>query len=221
MKKIFTLSLSLIMMFALVGCGGNDTKEETKTKDKGVKEEETLDDIDVNAIFSGESNEIISSLSKAERKKLIEEAKKEGVELKFNKDGSTTITHEDGSTMTQKKDGTWTWSDADGTSGELGGAWPDSELAKMLPKAEFGSIVGHETTEQEIQILLTGGSIDDVKKYVEKVKTKGFNVDVYENDVSYEGVASYSFDAMNSDGYYVSVTMSAEIIGITLSKGGY
>lgn len=174
---------------------------------------------DINDLISGDMNigDIIDQMDPATKAKFFEEAKKDGMEITENPDGSITYKQDDGSVMTQDEDGTIHFEDADGSGGTLGGGWPDNEYTKMLPKPSF-SVVYAGVSDGTFGAALSTDSMTSVKAYIEKVEEKGFTLNKDEYDETVGGIELYSFSAKNADGYRVDATYSYGMFSISLTK---
>lgn len=234
MKKIFAILTVAAMLLTLAACGNNGSSSNTTTKkDDGTTStsssaQETnspdtsvdnTDNIDINGILSGDGavDVIYANLSAAQKQTLIDEAKAEGVEVTFNADGSTTFTDTDGSVMTQNSDGTWSYKDAEGGETQLGGNWPDNEYTKLIPKPDF-SITALAAEENHFTAVFSGVEADKLKAYVEQVKAFGFTVNAETIDEEYAGVSVYSYEASNSSGYVINITLSGGACSLTIDK---
>lgn len=218
MKKLISLLLALVLCFTLAACGDKgtkDTEEDTKPKssadekkeadDKGADDEDegyqiSADQVKLEEIVDGKDfeNVIWSKQKKDVKKALIDQAKAEGLEASFEKDGTLKIYDpSDKSTVMQTKDGAWHVIDADGNKMSTSiGKWPDDECTKLVPKPSL-KVAQTATTDEGCSILFdTAVTIDDLKEYANECKAAGFD------NVSQEGEASgmYSFCATNKNG---------------------
>lgn len=79
--------------------------------------------------------------------------------------------------------------------------WSDSELAKLLPKAESVAVNVDRDDGKVFYFTAYGSSIESFKAYVEEVKKMGFT------EVDYEGPDTYR--ATNSDGIKAEITFNS------------
>jgi len=102
----------------------------------------------------------------------------------------------------------------DGEQLTLGGTeWPDSDLAKLIPKCNKGTVTYVMESEGSLYIMVEDVDSDDAREYVNSIKDD-FQINPY--DMSYEG--GFSYTAENEDGAYVSVSYSDSDIVIMISK---
>ena len=76
--------------------------------------------------------------------------------------------------------------------------WPDSDIAKLLPKPDSNIGRIEQEAEDRLAIYVGGTSIEAFGEYVDKVKSAGFEVDYQKGDTYYQ--------ADNADGYHVDIT---------------
>lgn len=90
-------------------------------------------------------------------------------------------------------------------------AWPNNELANMLPKPE--STTGKVFSDSSNQLIYYVGSMNDdaYNKYIEQVKEKGFDKDYNSLEKSYS--------AENDEGYEVRISKEGfNIVEISITK---
>ncbi len=174
-----------------------------------------IDDVDINAILSGATSVVYGNLTEAEKQALIEEGKKEGVDVSFGADGTMTIVDTDGTVMIQQPDGSWAYRDADGNEIQIGSnaSWPNNELTALVPKPTVGTVVTSAIDGSACTILLNW-TLEEAKSYAATVKAAGFNVNAEEVDM----MGIYSFSGQNAAGVTVSVTYIDNGGSITIEK---
>lgn len=216
MKKIFTIIMVATMLFALVACGNSENTNPSTPESSGNNTEAT----DISGYLNGigTSTAIYSNMTADQKQALIAEAAKDGVEVTFNTDGSTVIKEPDGSTMTQHADGTWTIKDADGNEVTFGADWPDNEFTKLIPKPDF-AVAMAGVSGGVFAVAFSDVTLDQLKAYVEKVKSAGFTVNSDVTDMEYAGMVVYSYVASNFSGYIVNIYSSAGSCGMSITKG--
>ena len=66
---------------------------------------------------------------------------------------------------------------------DFSGSWPDNEFTKQVPKPGFSLGMSY-SDDKEFNISFEDVTMDDVRKYSEKLKGAGFteNIDVYDTD---------------------------------------
>lgn len=89
------------------------------------------------------------------------------------------------------------------------GYWPENQLTAKLPRPEFGEKVGTtisldiaDNGFSNIIILISKSQFEDVEKYIEKMKSDGWNKDVY----SKWSENVYEFEAVGSEGQKCRLT---------------
>ncbi len=218
MKKILAILLACTLLLSLTACNLSSLLEDVM--ENLPIESQTPGQIDFADIFSGNpaTDTILGKQDEATKQQIIAEAKKEGLDVTFGIDGSTTIYDpETGDTMIQKPDGNWVIKGADGTESQVGGDWPDNEFTKRLPKPDF-KLTAVTTDDTSFTAAFLGVKVEDVKAYAAKVKAAGFNKDEEVVDESAMGMTIYTFTAYNSDGWCVSVSYAVGTSGIVLEK---
>lgn len=147
------------------------------------------------AIFPLVSCGLREKAEKAATEKLIEKALGDKVDI----DGDTvTIKGEDGEKIT------------------IGGSeWPDSELAKSVPKFTKGKVVTSAQEADSIVVLLEDVKVEDFEEYLKEIK-KEFSQDVYESKTD-EMVA---YGANNGNQTVVSLKYASKegTLSITVKK---
>ena len=215
MKKLFVLLLALMMVFSLAACD-NDSSDASRNDDQGGAD---IENIDFAAIMSGNggTDVVWGKQDAATKQAIIDEARKDGVDISFGADGSMTVVDTDGTTVVQKPDGTWVIKDADGGEGQLGGDWPNNEFTVLVPKPDF-ELFGASTEAESFTVVFTNASIEQLKDYAAKVKAAGFDINEEVEDQELMGVVIYSFTAENADGYTVEITSAAGTNAMVISK---
>ncbi len=212
MKKLFSILLVLIMVFAFVACD-----ESTENSSEGTT---AAPSIDFASIMSGNgsTSTIWGKQDAATKQSIIAEGKKEGLDISFGADGSMTVVDdESGDTITQNADGTWTIKSSDGGEGQFGGNWPENDFTKLLPKPDF-SLLAANTTDSEFSVAFQNVTVEQIKDYVEQVKEKGFTLESETTDREAAGMAVYMYKAQNAEGYVVTVTFTSAASGISLAR---
>ena len=90
--------------------------------------------------------------------------------------------------------------------------WESNEFTKQLPTPEI-SISAAGESSMGYSANFSNATLEQVKTYTAKVKTAGFNVEVYESDDD-----AYSFSAKNASGWSVLITWRKEQSGVLISK---
>ena len=196
-------------------------KDDEGTKPSGKDDEDIgQQDFDIKDVFgeNADLNTVWGKSDAATKQRIIEAAKAEGIDVSFGSDGSMTIIDEDGTKSVQHPDGTWTITDADGTVSQYGGTWPDNEYTRLLPKPDF-KLIAYSVEDGEFSVAFSDATVEQLKSYVEKVKAKGFTIDVEVMDENVMGIDIYSFTASNSSGYSVDIASSYGYCGLSLRKG--
>ena len=230
MKKIFAILLAAAMLLALAACGEKPNDDDPLGRDDGTSmpSQSTGDNgtsgvdagnLDFGSIMAGAgaTDVVYGKQDAATKQAIIDEAKKDGVDVSFGADGSMTVKDEDGTEVVQKPDGTWVFKDAEGGEGQIGGNWPDNEFTKQLPKPDF-ELTAANATADEFSAAFTSATIEQIKAYVEQVKAKGFTVNAETEDQELMGMAVYSYTADNADGYHVEIFSAAGASGVTVTK---
>ncbi len=234
MKKLFGLFailMSVALLFTLASCGSpsvavDDDDDAPLVRETGDdrssgsgSENNTVRMPDFASVLAGNgSTDIVyGQQSAAAREEIIASAKAEGYDVSFGDDGSMTVTGEDGTVFVQNTDGSWTVRGENGQSSQLGGDWPDNRFTKLIPEPPF-KLSGSNLSEDEFTAAFQSVTVDQVKAYAEKVKSKGFTVDAEVTDQNYYGVVVYSYKASNAEGYCVEITFASGTCGISVSK---
>ena len=209
MKKILAVIIAAIMLFSLGACGGN-----TGNSKNGAS------DADLVAMLSGigSSATLYGNMDAATKPAFIAEGAKQGLDISFGADGSTTIVDtSDGTTIIQNPDGTWVIKDEDGGEGQLGGDWPDNEYTKIVPKPDF-ELTAARVDDEGFVVAFQSATLDQIKDYVTKIKAAGFTLNEELTDENVMGYQMYTFYAENSTGYSVEITSAMGTTGMTISK---
>ena len=239
MKKIFTLLLALMIVFAVVSCDTGDELDRSDTDNPGTSqsgennkggdnnngsqgsENNSSDagEIDFGSVLSGNgaTDVIYGQMDEAAKQRLIAEGKEAGYDVSFGADGSMTVVDADGTNVVQKPDGTWVIKDADGGEGQLGGNWPDNEYTRLVPRPDF-ELYAAGTDEESFFVSFSNVTVEEIKIYAAKVKAAGFNINEEVEDQEIGGIVVYSFIAENADGYTVEITSAAGVNAMTISK---
>ena len=235
MKKILVLMLSLLLVFSLVACdsgdnpnpSGTNNNDDPLNRDPGTSQSGNQGGTqggatsgDVGSMISGigSSTALYSDMDAESKQAFIAEGARQGLDISFGADGSTTIVDtNDGTTVTQKPDGTWVVKDADGGEGQIGGDWPDNEFTKLVPKPSF-ELYAAAVDGDTFSVMFTNATIEQIKAYAEQVKAAGFNLNEELTDENVMGMVIYSFAAENADGYSVEVFSASGTTGLRISK---
>lgn len=235
MKKLLILMLALLLAFSFVACdsGDNPNNDDPLNRDPGTSQNGGENNNgtqggtqggatsgDVGSMISGigSSTALYSDMDAASKQAFIAEGARQGLDISFGADGSTTIVDTtDGTTLIQKPDGNWVFSDGQGGEGQIGGNWPDNEYTKLVPKPSFelyAAVIEGET----FSVMFTNATIEQIKAYAEQVKAAGFNLNEELTDENVMGMVIYSFAAENADGYSVEVFSASGTTGLRISK---
>ena len=235
MKKLIALLLALVMVFALAACDSGDApnNDDPLNRDPGTSQNggennnETQGGTqsgaasgDVGSMISGigSSTALYSDMDAASKQAFIAEGARQGLDISFGADGSTTIVDTtDGTTLIQKPDGNWVFSDGQGGEGQIGGNWPDNEYTKLVPKPSFelyAAVIEGET----FSVMFTNATIEQIKAYAEQVKAAGFNLNEELTDQNVMGMVIYTFSAENADGYSVEIFSASGSSGMRIDK---
>ena len=235
MKKLLILMLALLLAFSLVACdsGDNPNNDDPLNRDPGTSQNGGENNNgtqggtqggatsgDVGSMISGigSSTALYSDMDAASKQAFIAEGARQGLDISFGADGSTTIVDTtDGTTLIQKPDGTWVVKDADGGEGQIGGDWPDNEFTKLVPKPSF-ELYAAAVDGDTFSVLFTNATIEQLKAYADQVKAAGFNLNEELTDENVMGMVIYSFAAENADGYSVEVFSASGTTGLRISK---
>ena len=235
MKKILVLMLSLLLVFSLVACdsGDNPNNDDPLNRDPGTSQNGGENNNgtqggtqggatsgDVGSMISGigSSTALYSDMDAASKQAFIAEGARQGLDISFGADGSTTIVDTtDGTTLIQKPDGNWVFSDGQGGEGQIGGNWPDNEYTKLVPKPSF-ELYAAVIEDETFSVMFTNATIEQIKAYAEQVKAAGFNLNEELTDENVMGMVIYSFAAENADGYSVEVFSASGTTGLRISK---
>jgi predicted secreted protein len=99
---------------------------------------------------------------------------------------------------------------------QFGGDWPDNEFTRILPKPDFAVSFAQEINDGFT--VMFSANIDQLKAYVEQVKAAGFTVGAYTQDTEIMGMAIYSYNAKNADGFEVNVYSTSGASGLNVFK---
>lgn len=229
MKKTLALLLAVITAASLVACGGGNeapffngdvfSQLGEQSSHGGNGDLSSITSIDFESILSGNgaTDVVWGKQSEATKQQLIDDAKKEGVDVSFSADGSMTVVDTDGTVLVQKPDGTWAVKDAEGGEGKLGGNWPDNEFTKLVPKPDF-QIVAANTDAESFSVVFGNVSADQIKAYATAVEASGFNINEAVHNQEMMGMVVYSYAAENAAGYKVEINSAAGVNTMTISK---
>ena len=103
-----------------------------------------------------------------------------------------------------------------GNSNQYGGTWPDNEFTKQVPNPEF-EMHSVTTNSNSCNITFSNTTVDQLKEYVETVKTAGFTTTLT-RETETRGVTHYLYTAKNADGYEITVTPSVSYGILTINK---
>ena len=229
MKKLLILMLALLLAFSLVACDSGDdpNNDNPLNRDPGTSQSGNQGGTqggatsgDVGSMISGigSSTALYSDMDAESKQAFIAEGARQGLDISFGADGSTTIVDTtDGTTLIQKPDGNWVFSDGQGGEGQIGGNWPDNEYTKLVPKPSFelyAAVIEGET----FSVMFTNATIEQIKAYAEQVKAAGFNLNEELTDQNVMGMVIYSFAAENADGYSVEIFSASGSSGMSIDK---
>ena len=235
MKKLIALLLALVMVFALAACDSGDdpNNDDPLNRDPGTSQNGGENNNgtqggtqggatsgDVGSMISGigSSTALYSDMDAASKQAFIAEGARQGLDISFGADGSTTIVDTtDGTTLIQKPDGNWVFSDGQGGEGQIGGNWPDNEYTKLVPKPSF-ELYAAVIEDETFSVMFTNATIEQIKAYAEQVKAAGFNLNEELTDENVMGMVIYSFAAENADGYSVEIFSASGTTGLRISK---
>ncbi|WP_455138607.1 DUF6591 domain-containing protein [Thermophilibacter sp.] len=105
--------------------------------------------------------------------------------------------------------------DSNGTEETISSeAWPDSELAQMLPSFDAPAVLVDSDETDTFSFHAYGATADEFAAYVDACKEKGFTTVDYESGTSY--------DATNDSGYELSVAYysSSDALSVRLEAPG-
>lgn len=235
MKKLIALLLALVMVFALAACDSGDdpNNDDPLNRDPGTSQNGGENNNgtqggtqggatsgDVGSMISGigSSTALYSDMDAASKQAFIAEGARQGLDISFGADGSTTIVDTtDGTTLIQKPDGNWVFSDGQGGEGQIGGNWPDNEYTKLVPKPSF-ELYAAVIEDETFSVMFTNATIEQIKAYAEQVKAAGFNLNEELTDENVMGMVIYSFAAENADGYSVEIFSASGSSGMRIDK---
>ena len=235
MKKFLVLMLSLLLVFSLVACdsgdnpnpSGTNNNDDPLNRDPGISQSGNQGGTqggatsgDVGSMISGigSSTALYSDMDAASKQAFIAEGARQGLDISFGADGSTTIVDTtDGTTVIQKPDGNWVVKDADGGEGQIGGDWPDNEFTKLVPKPSF-ELYAAAVDGDTFSVLFTNATIEQLKAYADQVKAAGFNLNEELTDQNVMGMVIYTFSAENADGYSVEIFSASGSSGMRIDK---
>ena len=227
--------LALLLAFSLVACDSGDdpNNDDPLNRDPGTSQNGGENNNgtqggtqggatsgDVGSMISGigSSTALYSDMDAASKQAFIAEGARQGLDISFGADGSTTIVDTtDGTTLIQKPDGNWVFSDGQGGEGQIGGNWPDNEYTKLVPKPSF-ELYAAVIEDETFSVMFTNATIEQIKAYAEQVKAAGFNLNEELTDENVMGMVIYSFAAENADGYSVEVFSASGTTGLRISK---
>lgn len=196
MKKILIIFVAMFSLLAITGCGakidwdslalGEHLPEPTKSGDIGSNLDDylsvTIDDSKgkyfeeyvkacIDKGYTIDSEKTVSS---------FEAFNKDGYELKIYKTSDDFSIH---LTAPEKMS-------------EI--EWPTKGIGAMLPtpKSNLGKVTSD--TSKTFRVVIGNTTIDEYNNYIKECENKGFDIDYYKNEKSYE--------AKNSDGYRLNVS---------------
>ena len=213
MKKLLALLLALMMLFTLTACGSVNNGTQG-----GTQGSVTSEDVDSMISGIGLSNKLYSDMDPETKQAFIAEGARQGLDISFGADGSTTIVDTtDGTIVTQNPDGTWVFKEADGSEGQIGGNWPDNEYTRLVPKPNLELQAAYNDGES-FGVTFVNATVEQIKAYVAQVKAAGFNINEVVEDEEFMGMVIYSFTAENAEGYTVEIAFADGISTLTISK---
>ena len=228
MKKLLSLLLALVMVFALAACekdtpttqGGEDdplNRNPGSTPPVGSSSATGNGNVGFEDIMSGSmpTDIIFGRLDEAAKQQIIADAAREGCTVTFDADGTMTVVSPDGFMTVQHPDGSWTYKDNEGSEGQVGGSWPDNEFTQLVPKPDMDIQYAGED-EGEFVVTFAGATLVQIKAYADKLRSAGFTLNEEVEEQEAMGMAFYSFSACNADGYQVELMYTAEISALTI-----
>ena len=102
----------------------------------------------------------------------------------------------------------------DGDKIEIGGSeWPDSELARVIPKYPSGTVESVIQSSNVVQVSISGTNERDFKAYLEQIK------DIFSEN-AYEGTSdgSTTYSASDGKGHSILIIYDDESCSISLGK---
>ncbi len=177
----------------------------------------TTPSFDMNDFLFGEGTIIYGFLDEESKQTIIEESRKEGMEVTFSPDGTMTVVElETGYVVIQKPDGTWEYSLGDG---DPDAQWPDNQLTAQIPKPDL-AVYSIESTDTTLSATFQTGDYSAIKAYVDQVKAAGFTLDAYEFEYPTDFGLVYTYNAWNAQGYYFATSYSGGYFNIYISFEG-
>ncbi len=238
MKKIAVCLLALWLAMTLIACdpsnGGNDdttaggdtiaagTTDGVGTTDQNPSAESGIGSVmtpNFGEILGGTagSDTVWGKTDAATKAAIIESGRAQGVEVSFAADGTMTVRDTNtGNTVIQRPDGTWSISDDAGNQTQIGGAWPENDLTKLIPKPSF-ALSAAGGNDGEFSVMFVDVALEDVKAYAEEVKAAGFTLEPESMDMSTDEGAYFIYAASNADGYRASVFMTGDLAGVSVT----
>ena len=104
-----------------------------------------------------------------------------------------------------------------GTVAQFGGEWMENEFTKQVPKPNF-SMMGAAVEGDSFTVVFLGTSADEIKAYVQELKSKGFTQDEEVVEEEMMGIVMYSYSASNKAGYRVEIYSTFGTAGMTITK---
>jgi len=93
--------------------------------------------------------------------------------------------------------------------------WPENEFTKLIPKPTFNISVSNSDGEA-FTVTALGVTTDQLKDYVNELKSAGFNQNQVFSDTAVLGI--YSYKADNGKGYTVEVSSMWGVNTIAVTK---
>ncbi|MBP5271286.1 MAG: hypothetical protein ILO42_10050 [Clostridia bacterium] len=221
MKRVLILVLSLSLLLSLAACGGSGKSDETLARRdddttvpdgpvsqqgddsgaQGIRDTVpiTFEVIMQYATTGDKSIFTPHVLTAAEQQQLRASVEANGGQVTFDPDGTIRITGSGTTRLTVLPDGSVEGVDDDGKpfGFAVDGNWPDTELGRSVPKADFK--IGMTSDEGDIlTVSFTGVTIEAAAEYGKKLAESGFTADAAETDLRDRGI--YSYSGSNSDG---------------------
>ena len=216
MKRIFTMSLALILVLSLMtGCGKNKengafegvdtsgTTQENNRLDESQSDHGDNNDganIDFDAIFAGRSDIKLTNLSESEKQKIIDAGEVVGVYVMFTDiDDDVFFTRLSDGYNAVWSLGSWTtWSDSD--TGFIPAEWPNDDFTRLIPNPNF-DLFTTNIYEDTFTAVFRNVTLDQIKTYTESVKNAGFAV-----NPKLDEKTTYKYTASNGKGYSIELT---------------
>lgn len=102
----------------------------------------------------------------------------------------------------------------DGEELSFGAAeWPNNGAARQIPQLSKGTVVSAMNSDQFCMIMLEEVEQEDFGRYLEEIKTQGFNNDSYE----YTSDTAYTYSASKDDNTKIYLMYDSESKSVTIN----